>query len=288
VIHDFPYKSKYIDISGHKLHYVDEGEGHVILLLHGNPTWSYYYRHVIRTLSKNYRVIAVDHMGCGLSDKPGRYNYTLAKHIENLTVLIDSLDIASLSMVVHDWGGAIGFGYATRFAERIHSIVVLNTAAFRSQMIPLRIRVCRWPVIGPFIVRGLNGFAWPATFMAVTKKMTKDVARSYLYPYNSWKNRIAVYRFVKDIPLDETHESYSTLVSIENKLPELKHRNIPIMVLWGGKDFCFNDHFYNKWQEHFPDAQYHYFEKFGHYILEDGHSVVEPLIETFFATSTSK
>jgi len=107
VIHDFPYKSKYIDISGHKLHYVDEGEGHVILLLHGNPTWSYYYRHVIRTLSKNYRVIAVDHMGCGLSDKPGRYNYTLAKHIENLTVLIDSLDIASLSMVVHDWGGRL-------------------------------------------------------------------------------------------------------------------------------------------------------------------------------------
>jgi pimeloyl-ACP methyl ester carboxylesterase len=288
VIYDFPFESRYIEMSGSKMRYVDEGEGPAIVLLHGNPTWSYYYRNLIAVLSRNFRVIAIDHMGCGLSDKPDKYSYTLAKHIENLTILIDFLKLTSLSLVVHDCGGAIGFGYATRFLDKIDSIVVLNTAAFRSQRIPLRIQVCRWPIIGELIVRGLNGFAWPATFMAVQKKMSKKIARSYLHPYDSWKNRIAVYGFVKDIPLDKSHVSYETLVSIEKRLPELKERKISMLVVWGGKDFCFNDHFYEQWQHYFPDASYHYLQDCGHYILEDGHTIVEPLIEDFFTDTVLK
>lgn len=288
MIYDFPFKSRYIDISGSKMHYLDEGEGPTIVLVHGNPTWSYYYRHLIRTLSKTFRVIAADHMGCGLSDKPDKYSYTLAKHIENLTILVDSLNLSSLSLVVHDWGGAIGFGYATRFPGRIDSIVVLNTAAFRSHRIPFRIQVCRWPIAGELIVRGLNGFAWPATFMAVKKPMSKEVVSSYLHPYDTWKNRIAVYGFVKDIPLHKDHVSYETLLSIEKRLPELRERRNPIMVLWGGRDFCFNDHFYNEWQKHFPDAKYHYLQDCGHYVLEDGHGTVEPIIEDFFKDTVLK
>ena len=288
MIYDFPFESRYFEMSGSKMHYLDEGEGPAIVLLHGNPTWSYYYRNLIAVLSKNFRVIAIDHMGCGLSDKPDKYSYTLAKHIENLTILIDFLNLTSLSLVVHDWGGAIGFGYATRFLDKIDSIVVLNTAAFRSQRIPLRIQVCRWPIIGEMIVRGLNGFAWPATFMAVQKKMSKKIASSYLHPYDSWKNRIAVYGFVKDIPLDKNHASYETLVSIEKRLPELRERKISMQVVWGGKDFCFNDHFYEQWQTYFPDASYHYLKDCGHYILEDGHTIVEPLIEDFFTDTVLK
>ena len=169
VIDDFPFQSRYLNISGNKLHYIDEGEGPPVVLLHGNPTWSYYYRHLIRILSVHFRVIAVDHMGCGLSDKPARYSYTLDRHIENLTIVMDTLTIKTLSLVVHDWGGAIGFGFATRFTDRVEAAVVLNTAAFRSTRLPFRIRVCRWPLIGPLIVRGLNGFARPATVMAVKK-----------------------------------------------------------------------------------------------------------------------
>ncbi len=288
MIYDFPFQSRYLDISGNKLHYIDEGDGPVVVLLHGNPTWSYYYRHLIRVLSKSFRVIAVDHMGSGLSDKPARYSYTLARHIENLTIVIDNLNIKSLSLVVHDWGGAIGFGYATRFTDRIKAAVVLNTAAFRSTRIPFRIRVCRWPLIGPLIVRGLNGFAGPAVFMAVTKRLSGAVARSYIHPYDSWKNRIGVYGFVKDIPLHENHVSYKTLYSIEKGLPELRQRNIPMMLLWGGKDFCFNDHFYREWQEHFPEARCHYLENCGHYVLEDGHGIVEPLIEQFLTNKLLK
>ncbi len=198
-----------------------------------------------------------------------------------MTILVDSLKITSLSLVVHDWGGAIGFGYATRYAEKIKEIVVLNTAAFRSKRIPLRIRICRWPIVGKILVQGCNGFAGSAVFMAVTKKMDRNVARSYLLPYDSWDNRVAIYQFVKDIPLDERHQSYQTLFAIEKELPVLTEKNIDIMVLWGGSDFCFNDHFYKQWQRFFPDAEYHYFKDYGHYLLEDGRGVIEPIIEQF-------
>ena len=102
---EYPFQSNYLEISGIRMHYLDEGEGHPIVLLHGNPTWSYYYRNLIPVLAKKFRVIAVDHIGCGFSDKPADYNYTLAKHIENVTILIDRLQLDSLSLVVHDWGG---------------------------------------------------------------------------------------------------------------------------------------------------------------------------------------
>ena len=282
---EYPFQSHYLEISGTRMHYLDEGEGQPVVLLHGNPTWSYYYRNLIHVLARNFRVIAVDHIGCGFSDKPSDYTYTLAKHIENVTVLIDRLKLDSLSLVVHDWGGAIGFGYATRYIHKINSIVILNTAAFRSQRIPFRIRLCRWPVIGKLLVQGLNGFARPALHMAVTKKLSKDIADSYLLPYNSWKNRVALYRFVKDIPLDEKHTSYPTLYSIEKKLSDLEQKNTRIMVIWGGSDFCFNDHFYQQWQLIFPHAEYHYFEAFGHYVLEDGRGLVEPIIDTFLLNS---
>lgn len=282
MIHDYPFSSNYFKIGENRIHYLDEGQGPVITMVHGNPTWSYYFRHLIKNLSKEFRIIVPDHMGCGLSDKPANYSYTLANHVDNLTSLLEYLNIASTSFVVHDWGGAIGMGYATQFVERIENIVILNTAAFRSKSIPFRIKICRWPVLGEFIVRGLNGFAWPATFMAVKKRLGKEVSSSYLLPYDSWENRVAIYGFVRDIPLDSGHISYETLAAIEQNLERLKESKIPMLIVWGGQDFCFNDNFYNEWRRRFPEAICHYLEEAGHYVLEDGHGIVEPLIHDFF------
>ena len=259
----YTFTPKQLSIAGHTLSYIDEGQGPVIVMLHGNPTWSYYYRNLINELQSKFRLIVPDHIGCGLSDKPQDYSYTLENHIQNLTTLIDHLDLKDISLVVHDWGGAIGFGYATRFLEKIRSIVVLNTAAFPVKRIPFRIAACRLPFVGEFLVRGLNLFAGLAVDMAVKKPLSDDIAAGYLYPYDSWHNRIAVYRFVMDIPMDETHESWLTLIDIERNLCKLKDR--PMMVVWGGKDFCFNDLFYNEWQKRFPDAEFHYMAKAGHY-----------------------
>ncbi len=279
---DYPFASHFLQVEGHNLHYIDEGEGPIIVMIHGNPTWSYYYRRLISLLSNTYRVIVLDHMGCGLSDKPQQYEYTLEQHIENLSFLLESLEIKKCSLIVHDWGGAIGFGYAVQHSEYIEKIVVLNTAAFRSKRIPFRIRMCRLPLLGSLLVRGCNGFAWPATFMAVERPMKKMVKDAYLAPYNSWENRVAIHAFVKDIPLNPDHTSYKTIVKVEDGLLSISKSGIPMLILWGGKDFCFNKQFYDEWCQRFPEAESHYFEDVGHYILEDGYNEVEPLIKNFF------
>ena len=279
---DYPFSSHYLKLDGGRLHYIDEGTGPVIIMVHGNPTWSYYFRNLITLLRDSHRVIVVDHMGCGLSDKPQGYPYCLAQHIKNLESLLTHLNIDRFSLVVHDWGGAIGVGCAVNHISNIEKIVILNTAAFRSTRIPLRIQLCRLPVIGQIIVRLFNGFAWPATFMAVKKKLAASVAKAYLAPYNNWKNRVAVYNFVRDIPLDARHKSYATLVEIEKRLPLLRDAAIPLCIIWGGGDFCFNDDFFEEWRKRFPMAEQHYFSDGGHYILEDKLTDIAPILKSFF------
>ncbi|HIQ38295.1 MAG TPA: alpha/beta fold hydrolase [Desulfocapsa sulfexigens] len=282
---DYPFQSNYHTIGNYRLHYVDEGQGDVILMVHGNPTWSFYFRKLITLLAKNHRIIAVDHLGCGLSDKPQDYDYCLQNHINNLDSLLQNLEIKSFSLVVHDWGGAIGMGVAAKHINSIQRAMILNTAAFRSKRIPLRISVCRWPIVGKLLVRGLNGFAGPAIHMAVSQKMEKDVVTAFLAPYDSWNNRVAVSAFVEDIPLDSSHPSYQTLINVEKGLEQLQERQLPMLICWGGKDFCFNDLFYEEWCKRFPHADTHYFKEGGHYILEDAFDEIAPLAQYFFGSA---
>ncbi len=277
----YPFEPHSIKLGNNSLSYVDEGRGDAVVMLHGNPTWSYYYRNLAKLLKNSYRVIVPDHLGCGLSDKPQDYSYHLEDHINNLETLLDSLDVKKISLIVHDWGGAIGMGYAVRHPSRIKSLVILNTAAFLSPKIPWRIKICRTPLLGPLLVRGLNGFAGPARFMAVTKPMSEEVARGFLAPYDCWHNRVAVCRFVQDIPLSPKDHSWHTLKQIEQGLDQFKKN--PMLILWGGKDFCFNDHFYKTWLEKFPEARTKYFPEAGHYVLEDAFAEIGPLVEDFFA-----
>lgn len=275
----FPFTPRFASINGQRMAYLDEGRGPVVVLVHGNPTWSFFYRHLVSLLCPNHRVIAPDHIGCGNSDKPREYSYLLEDHINNLESLLTSLGVETCSLVVHDWGGAIGFGYAVRHPERIRSLTVMNTAAFRSRRIPWRIRICRLPVLGPLLVRGFNGFARAAIFMAVRRKMAPDVAEGFLAPYDSWRNRIAIQRFVEDIPLTPSHPSYQCLAAIEGGLAGLGR--IPMQIIWGGRDFCFTRHFYDEWRRRFPDAETLYLEEAGHYLLEDAFPEVGAAITAF-------
>ena len=279
---EYPFQKNFITINGHHFHYIDEGEGPVVVMSHGNPTWSYYYRRLISLLKKTHRVIVPDHLGCGLSDKPQGFSYTLANHIEHLNGLLDHLEVERYSLVVHDWGGPIGLGCAVQHPGRIEKIMILNTAAFRSARIPLRIRVCRWPVVGRLIVKGLNGFCRPATVMAVEQPLAKEVKDAYLAPYDTWRNRVAIHAFVADIPLSSSHSSYKTLRTVENGLVRLRQQKIPMKVIWGAKDFCFNTAFYHEWKQRFPGAEFHYLKDCGHYVLEDGWDRIKPLAQRFF------
>ncbi len=264
----YPYIENTLQIGGLKYNYVDEGkkDSPVVIMLHGNPTWSFYYRNVVEHLKTDYRCIVPDHIGCGLSDKPQDYTYTLEDHISNVLKLIEYLEIKEFSLIVHDWGGAIGMGVATRLKERVKNITLLNTAAYRSQDIPFSISICKLPFIGEKIVRHFNGFAWPATFMAVETPLSSTVKAGYLAPYNNYTNRIATARFVKDIPLTENHVSYQTLKEIEESLKDV---GCPKQFLWGKKDFCFNDKFLKRWKEFYPNSKYVEYEDAGHYVIED-------------------
>lgn len=262
----YPFRSNYLKLGEENLHYVDEGSGQPMLMLHGNPTWSFYYRNLIKNFSSDYRTIVPDHMGCGLSDKPQAYSYTLDQHINNAYKLIRFLDLKDIILIVHDWGGAIGFGLLTRYPELFSKVIILNTAAFPDENIPGRINLLRQGKIGEFLTRGFNLFAWPATFMTTTQRLPRFVKKAYIAPYNNWNNRIAVARFVQDIPMEEEHPTYQVMSQIEAKIPSIK---IPKLILWGGKDFCFNRHFFNRWLEFYPEADFHYYEDAGHYVIED-------------------
>ncbi|MCB9061608.1 MAG: alpha/beta fold hydrolase [Halobacteriovoraceae bacterium] len=275
----FPFKNNFFKTSsGHQLHYIDEGKGHTIIMAHGNPTWSFYYRNLIDTLKNEFRVIAIDNMGCGLSDKPQTYQYNLKQHIINAQELIDYLNIDTFSLVLHDWGGAIGMGIATKIPNKVLSIILLNTAAFTDENIPWQINLCRTPFIGEFLIRSFNAFAFPATFMAVAKPLSRFVRQGLLYPYNNYKNRIATARFVQDIPMSKKHATYSVLKSIEEKLSLL---TCPKFIIWGGQDFCFNDHFFKRWTQIYPKAETLYLRDSGHYVLEDSPIQVCASIKAF-------
>ncbi len=272
----YPFESHYLDIDSLHYHYLDEGQGDTLLMLHGNPTWSFYYRSLIRGLRHQNRCVVPDHMGCGLSDKPQDYLYTLDTHIQNLEKLVDHLALDDITLVVHDWGGAIGMGFAVRHPQKIKRLVIFNTAAFLSQDIPWSINICRHPLIGPIAIQGLNLFSRVALLRAskVPGRLGGKVKAGYLAPYQSPEERIAQLRFVQDIPMTPDVPSYPLVQEIEAGLGQFK--DLPILIVWGLQDFCFTETFLERWKQIFPDAEVQVHKKAGHYIVEDAYEEIIP------------
>ena len=283
----YPFESHFLRIGVHALHYLDEGprDAPALLLVHGNPTWSFHWREAVGRFRNRYRVVVPDHLGCGLSDKPQDWSYRLKGHIENLERLVLELELRQLTLVAHDWGGAIGMGFATRHPDRIARLVVMNTAAFRSARLPLRIAICRLPLLGPLAVRGLNAFALAALRLATAKGLPSEVASGLLAPYASWGERIAIQRFVEDIPMRPGHPSWPALVEIEQGLARLRGK--PMLIVWGERDWCFTPAFREEWQRRFPEAEVRSFAGAGHYVMEDAREGVLEAMEGFLSRTAA-
>lgn len=261
------------------MHYVDQGHGPAtILCVHGNPTWSFYYRTIVQQQSSTARVIAVDHIGCGLSDKPEPYPYTLSQHISNLKHLIVTLDLRNIVLVVHDWGGAIGLGAAVELSERIKGLVILNTAAFPPPFIPWRIAACRIPVLGNAAMRGANLFAWAALFMTIHRlpRLDRDVAAGLIAPYDSWAHRVAIANFVGDIPTRPDQPTWQRLQQLEDSLPQLNDRAIE--MVWGMRDWCFRPECLLRLQQLLPSAKVTKLDDVSHYVMEEASTEVNQAI----------
>jgi pimeloyl-ACP methyl ester carboxylesterase len=285
--HLYPFSSHYLETRGMRMHYLDEGprDAPPVLMLHGNPTWSFYYRNLVKALSANHRCIVPDHIGCGLSDKPGdeQYDYRLTSRIEDIDSLIDHLHLAApITLVVHDWGGMIGFAWAVQNPQRIARLVILNTAAFplpEEKRMPPALSLVRDSRIGEFLVLRFNAFSGIAARVAFKKPVSKEIRKAYTLPYDSPANRIATARFVQDIPLSENDPGFDILLKTAEHLHLLEDK--PCLIAWGEKDFVFDKTFLKRWLEYYPDAQINRYPDCGHYILEDGGPALIDIIKNF-------
>lgn len=281
------------------MHYLDEGpqDAPIVLMLHGNPTWSFYYRNIVKALRGNFRCIVPDHIGCGLSDKPDddQYNYTLKQRIadiESLMTHVNSVHQSGstnsenparpINLIVHDWGGMIGFGWASQHPDEIASMVIANTAAFaipEQKKLPFGLWLARDTKLGAFLVRGFNAFSGLAARLAFKKPVSAEIRKGYTGPYDSWANRIATLRFVQDIPLEAGDPGFEIIEATEQSLPLFADK--PCLLVWGEKDFVFDLHFLNKWKGILPNAKVLSYPQLGHYIFEDAGAPLTQTIADF-------
>lgn len=280
----YPWPGEHLALScGHRMHYLDVGKGEPLVMVHGNPTWSFYWRTLVQGLSDRYRCVVPDHVGAGLSDKPQDWTYRLQDHVDNLVELLDRLDLKNVTLLVHDWGGAIGFGAACARPERIARLVVFNTSVFLED-VPLSIRMCRWPGLGEVVIRGLNGFVRVGLLRAIGDRgrMKDGVGLGYVAPYDGWANRVGHLRFIRDIPIEDGHPTRATIERLTTEVPRL-FADTPAMLIWGDRDFVFTPRFLEKWQGLLPRAEVHRFPDAAHWVVEDAHERILPLVKDFLA-----
>ena len=295
---DYPFQPRRIEVRpGIAVSCLDEGprDGavaapEVVVMLHGNPSWSYYWRHLVAGLQDRYRCIVPDHVGMGLSDKPDdaadaspRYDYTLQSRVEDLGTLLDTLGITGpVTLVVHDWGGMIGFGWALSHMDRVTRLVILNTAAFplpAAKPMPWQLSLGRDSRPGGWLIRRCNLFARGAAWLGTVRRLPAAVRRAYIAPYSGWKDAIATLRFMQDIPLREGDPAWPLVAASGRRLHEFADR--PAFIGWGLRDFVFDKHFLDGFRAALPGAEVQAFEDAGHYVLEDKHAVLVPAIRAF-------
>ena len=276
----YPFKSHFLDRNGLRYHFVDQGGGDPVVMVHGNPTWSFFFRRIIVALSPDYRTIAPDHMGCGLSDKPDAdgYDFHLKSRVADFSALMDHLQLDRVTLLVHDWGGMIAMAWAVANPGRVARIIVTNTAGFfppGRKRIPLRLWIIRnlGAFARPAVLYG-NLFARGAITMAPHKRLDTKIKKGLLAPYNCPAHRLATLRFVQDIPLSPSNPGFDIVDRVDRQLSTLAH--IPMLILWGRHDFVFDVDYYKEWCRRFPMAESHLFDDAGHYLIED---VPERIIE---------
>lgn len=281
----YPWSGSFFDVGdGVRMHHLDEGSGAPLLVLHGNPNWSFGFRAFVSRFSGAHRVVVPDHVGCGLSDKPAadRYPYTLDRRVDDVEALVRHLDLRDVTLVAHDWGGMIGLAWAMRNWERVRRIVLLNTAGFglpEAKRLPWQIAIVRQLRGSAFLSQGLNAFLRGALLTCTTTPLPRRVRQGYLAPYRSYADRLAIHRFVKDIPLGPEDPSWATVDEVSRNLGRLEA--LPVMIGWGRKDFVFDDAFLAEWKRRLPGARYVEFSEAGHWVHEDAGDALLDAIDAF-------
>jgi acyl-CoA synthetase (AMP-forming)/AMP-acid ligase II/pimeloyl-ACP methyl ester carboxylesterase len=276
-----PFQSRFVTVAGYRMHYIDEGTGPTVLLLHGNPTWCFFYRNVIRELKDSFRLIAPDFIGCGLSDRTPGVQFRAIDRINQLEEFVTALGITNFSIVMHDWGGPLGTGFIQRRLESVNRIVYLNTTLTETEALPSFIKLAATPIIGKLMTRHTDTFVRMTTSVGAHKKLTPEVVDGYRAPYRSRRRRDAIWDFVADIPFGPEHPTYTEMVKIAANLPQVAQK--PVKIIWGLKDPCFHREMLSKVAAHFPRAELLEIPDASHLVLDDAPQLAIPAIKEFLS-----
>lgn len=261
----YPFKHHYIQLDVGRMHYVDEGEGDIILFVHGTPTWSFLYRDFISCLSKKYRCIAIDHIGFGLSEKPKNFDGTPQSHSKHLSELIEQLNLTNITLVVHDFGGPIGLSSAIQNNDRIEKIVLFNSWLWETKNTPSAQKINKVinSKIGRFMYLRLNfspKFLLKKGFYE-KKKLSKKIHKQYIYPFPNKQSRLSLLKIGKSLvgSSDWYQKQWENLGKLDQK---------PWLILWGTKDEFITTEYLQKWKDRLPLAKVKEYDC-GHFLQEE-------------------
>ena len=274
-----PFAGRHHEIDGLRIHCVDEGRGRPLLLLHGNPTWSYLYRRMIPPfVEAGYRCVAPDLMGFGLSDKPEDEGaYSLERHVRIVTELVDRLGLVDVVSVGHDWGGPIGLAWAIRNRDHVRALVLLDTFVAPVERLPRVFRALfRQGRLSSFLVRRLDLFRAAAFGFGFRRRLDHEAAEMYRMPHPDAASRAGISAFPKMIPTDDDHPNAPALREIEDALREW---DVPALVVWADRDVAFPVEAGRKVADTLVDGRFHVVERAGHFLQEDaGEEIAERTI----------
>ncbi len=271
---EYPFKSNFFLINNQQLHYIDEGEGDTLLFVHGTPSWSFDFRNIIKDLKVNYRCIAIDHIGFGLSDKPKNYDYSILNHSLTLQNFIFEKQLKNITMVVHDFGGPIGLNFAIQNPDLVKNIIVLNSWLWSSKTDPEFIKlskILRSPLL-PLLYRYFNfspRFILPKSFG--DRKLSKKILLQYTQPFANKTQREGAVAFAKSLLNDQDwfEELWNKRLTIISK---------PVLFIWGLKDPVIKPHNLTKFQSGFTNSTTVTIETSGHFPQEeDPEKVIESM-----------
>jgi haloalkane dehalogenase len=279
----FPYSSHYLELkNGARIHYVDEGERPVLLLLHGNPTWSFLYRHLIAELKSDFRVLAPDYPGFGLSTAPREYGFTPAEHAASMMELVERLDLHGVTLMMQDWGGPIGFAIAERQAARLDGFVIGNTWAWPLERTGHKVfstLMGGWP--GQFAAWCCNGVVRFFLSQGMERNLSAAELAMYLAPFAERAMRMPTHVFPAQL-----WEADTFLQTVYDGLPELSER--PALIVWGLKDFAFQEPERSRFESLFPKHRTVLLENAGHFIQEDAPEEIAAAIRDWHSAIDSQ
>ncbi|MFC3282546.1 alpha/beta fold hydrolase [Litchfieldella rifensis] len=263
---EFPFAPHYLQLAAGRMHYVDEGSGEPVVLLHGNPTWSFLYRHLIKQLRSTHRCIAPDYLGFGLSDKPADWSYKPKDHAANLTRLIETLGLDGITLVMQDWGGPIGLSYALSHPRNVSRLILINTWAWpvNHNVHYIAFSAFMGGPIGRLLIRRGNVFARVLLRQAFGDKtrLSRQAHAHYLHPLDSPKDRKGCLVFPKEIL-----GSSAWLAELWQEISVLRDK--PVLLVWGMKDIAFREKELQRWQQTFPHHRVVRLPSVGHFVPEE-------------------